>query len=183
MSLPDYFIVKDVSIAYEDNTLVSDSQSLKRLVRSRTGQRWRITMELMLMPEDSLAGFAWLNKRKAQAFALSVPGWTGRGPSNALIAVGNTPGNGALQLTSATGITAGMFLQAPGSTKVYQVDNVTGNTVGIIPDLLTTVTTGQQITVAGATFTVFIANDIPEMRQASLRDPSLLSIEFVEAIP
>lgn len=183
MSLPDFFIIKDVSISFEDNTIVSDSQSLKRLVRSRTGQRWRISMELMLMPEDALAGFAWLNKRKATAFTLTIPGWTGQGPANASLAQGNTPGNGALQLTSSIGILPGMFLQVQNSPKVYQVDNVTGNTVSIVPDLLTTVSTGQQITIAGAVFTVFIDTQIPEMRQASLRDPSVLSIQFVEAIP
>lgn len=183
MSLPSYFIIKDVSIAYEDNTLSSDSQSLKRLVRGRTGQRWRITMELMLQPGDALAGFAWLNKRKAVAFNLAIPDWTGKGPANASIAVGNTPGNGALQLTSAAGVEPGMFFQTPGSTKMYQVESKTSNTISIVPDLLTTVTSGQQITLAGAEFSVFIASEVPQMRQASLRDPSLLSIEFVEAIP
>lgn len=183
MSLPDYFIIKDVSISFEDNTIASDSQSLKRLVRGRTGQRWRISMELMLMPENALAGFAWLNKRKASAFVLTIPGWTGQGPANASLAQGNTPGNGALQLTSSAGITAGMFFQVPGSTKVYQVDSVTGNTISIVPDLLNSVSTGQQITIAGAAFTVFIDTDIPQMRQSSLRDPSIISIEFVEAIP
>lgn len=183
MSLPSYFIIKDVSIAYEDNTISSDSQSLKRLVRGRTGQRWRISMELMLLPENAMAGFAWLNKRKATAFNLAVPGWTGKGPTNATLALGNTPGNGALQLTSAAGIDPGMFLQAPGSTKMYQVESKTGNTISIIPDLLTTVYTSELITLAGTEFSVFIASEVPQIRQASLRDPSLLSIEFVEAIP
>lgn len=183
MSLPSYFIIKDASIAYEDNTLSSDSQSLKRFVRGRTGQRWRITMELMLLPQDAAAGFAWLNKRKASAFTLAIPGWTGKGPSTATLSAGNSPGNGALQLTSAAGVEPGMFLQAPGSTKMYQVESKTGSTISIVPDLVNAVSSGGVVNVAGAEFTVFIASEVPQMRQASLRDPSLLSIEFVEAVP
>lgn len=183
MSLPDYFIIKDVGLAYEDNTLSSDSQSLKRLVRGRTGQRWRISMDVQLLPQDALAGFAWLTKRKAIAFELAIPDWTGKGPANATIAVGNTPGNGALQLSSAVGVDPGMFFRAPGSTKMYQVESKTGNTISIVPDLLTTVSSGQQITVAGAVFSVFLASEVPEMRQSSKLHPSVLSLEFVESIP
>lgn len=183
MSLPDFFIIQGVSLRSEDNTLFSDSQNLKRLVRSRTGQRWRVTMDLKLKPEDSLAGFAWLVRRKAQAFSLSIPGWTGNGPSTATISTGNTAGAGSIQVSSAAGISAGQFFTAPGSSKLYQVESISGSTLLIVPDLLNSVSGGGTLNFAGAEMTVFIASDIPEMGSESLLSPSVITVEFVEAIP
>ena len=183
MSLPDYFIIKDVSLASEDNVLSSDSQSLKRLVRDRTGQRWRITMDLMLLPEDAMAGFAWLNKRKAQAFTLAIPGWTGKGPTSTQVAVTAQAGVTEMQVSNPVGIQVGQLFQAPGSSKVYQVTEVTGSTIDFTPELVAPAVSGLALGFSGAQFTVFIDTPIPEIRQESLRMPSLISMQFVEAVP
>ncbi len=183
MSLPRFIEMRDVTIRNNSNTLTTDSQSLRRNVRERTGQRWELTATLFVLPQNAMAAWAWLSRRRAEAFELDVPGWTDQaGPSVALSQPANI-GNTSVSVSSAASVLPGMFCRIGSSSKLYIVESKAGNVLYIYPPVMQAAAAGQLVDCGGDPMTVYIDSQIPAMQQASRRMPSEIVLDLVEALP
>lgn len=183
MSLPDFIQMRDVTIRNNANVISSDSQSLRRNVRERTGQRWELTATFFVLPEHSMAAWAWLSRRRAEAFEIDVPGWTDQGgPSVSLTQPANI-GNRSVSVSSASAVQPGMFCRIGSSSKLYMVESKAGSVLYIYPPIMQAVAAGQTVDCGGDPMTVYIDSQIPAMQQSSRRTPSEITLDLVEAIP
>lgn len=196
-TLPTSPVPAAASIISRQPTLVSETHSLQRQVRTRGGQRWGIKLSWRNLRRDQIASlfaFAIAQRGQYEAFTLTVPGHTA--PLG--IATGTPVVNGSNQAgrslvtsgwTSNTAgiLKAGTYLKCAGHSKVYLLtadassDALGVATLAIEPALIATPANSEALVINNVPFTVSLASDIREvpLRPGIFMD---LDLDMVEVL-
>ena len=156
-------------------TLVSVSHSLNRQVRSRGGQRWRLTMQYPPLTRDELAplfAFAVAQRGQFETFTFVPPDLaTPRGAATGVPVVDGAGQTGrTLAIRGATAsvtgwLRAGDVIKLASGPKVYMVTadadtDASGKaTLSIEPALMSSPADGEAVMVRDVPFTVAFAGD------------------------
>lgn len=157
-------------------TLVSVAQSLKRQVRSRGGQRWRIEFGYPTMTRDQAAplfGFLAAQRGQYETFSVAVPGYEaprGTWAGTPLVKGGSQTGRSVACDGFSVGATvkAGDLVQFAADAKVYMVTaDATANgageiTLAIEPALMASPADNAVITSSNVAMTCALAADTLE---------------------
>ncbi len=177
-TFPTSPVPADIKVSSFSPTLVSQTQSLKRQVRRRGGQRWAFEVTFPPMTRSEFApvyAFCIAQRGQYETFTfvppvVSVPQGTATGTP--LVNGAQSAGDNTIVTdgwsNSITALKAGDFLKFSGHNKVYMVtadatSDGSGNaTLTIEPPLLASVADDEALTVSDVPFTVALTTDTQE---------------------
>tara|TARA_R110000803_G_scaffold95625_1_gene163676 strand:+ start:105 stop:677 length:573 start_codon:yes stop_codon:yes gene_type:complete len=190
MSFPTTPVPNSITIKSITPTFTSVTQSLKRQVRSRGGQRWIISATFPPMTRSAFAPiWAFAQKQKGQfgtfAFIPPVYGNTS-GTATGTLRVNNSGGYAVgVSTIVSDGLTgtlkAGDFLKFASHDKVYTLTADSGTSLVIEPPLLDAVANDEVITYNSVPFTVAFTSDVQQM-QVAVSGFVSYQIDLVEVI-
>jgi hypothetical protein len=177
-TFPTSPVPADIKVSSFSPTLVSQTQSLKRQVRRRGGQRWAFEVTFPPMTRSEFApvyAFCIAQRGQYETFTfvppvVSIPQGTATGTP--LVNGAQSAGDNTIVTdgwsNSITALKAGDFLKFSGHNKVYMVtadatSDGSGNaTLTIEPPLLASVADDEALTVSDVPFTVALTTDTQE---------------------
>jgi hypothetical protein len=177
-TFPTSPVPADIKVSSFSPTLVSQTQSLKRQVRRRGGQRWAFEVTFPPMTRSEFApvyAFCIAQRGQYETFTfvppvVSIPQGTATGTP--LVNGAQSAGDNTIVTdgwsNSITALKAGDFLKFSGHNKVYMVtadatSDGSGNaTLTIEPPLLASVADDEPLTVSNVPFTVALTTDTQE---------------------
>jgi hypothetical protein len=177
-TFPTSPVPADIKVSSFSPTLVSQTQSLKRQVRRRGGQRWAFEVTFPPMTRSEFApvyAFCIAQRGQYETFTfvppvVSIPQGTATGTP--LVNGAQSAGDNTIVTdgwsNSITALKAGDFLKFSGHNKVYMVtadatSDGSGNaTLTIEPPLLASVADDEALTVSNVPFTVALTTDTQE---------------------
>ncbi len=196
-TFPTSPVPADIKVSSFTPTLVSQTQSLKRQVRRRGGQRWAFDVNFPPMTRSEFApvyAFCVAQRGQFETFTfvppvVSDPQGTATGTplSNGPHVAGDTTIVTDGWSNSITCLKAGDFLKFSGHNKVYMVisdatsDGSGNSTLTIEPPLLASVADNEAITVSDVPFTVALVSDTQEFAAGA---PNIyeFSLQMIEVI-
>ena len=190
MSFPTTPVPSTISIRSITPTFTSVTQSLKRQVRQRGGQRWLISASYPPLNRTEFApvwAFAQLQKGQFNTFTFIPPVYGNTsGTATGTLLVNNSGGYAVGTTTIVSdGLTgtlkAGDFLKFAGHDKVYTLTADSGTSLVIEPPLLSAVADNEAITYNSVPFTVAFTTDLQEM-SVSTNGFVSYKIDLVEVI-
>jgi len=196
-TFPTSPVPADIKVSSFTPTLVSQTQSLKRQVRRRGGQRWAFDVNFPPMTRSEFApvyAFCVAQRGQFETFTfvppvVSDPQGTATGTplSNGPHVAGDTTIVTDGWSNSITCLKAGDFLKFSGHNKVYMVisdatsDGSGNSTLTIEPPLLASIADNEAITVSDVPFTVALVSDTQEFAAGA---PNIyeFSLQMIEVI-
>tara|TARA_R110000803_G_scaffold55983_1_gene113087 strand:+ start:174 stop:746 length:573 start_codon:yes stop_codon:yes gene_type:complete len=172
MSFPTSPVASSITITSITPTFTSVTQSLKRQVRSRGGQRWLISAGYPPMNRADFApiwAFAQAQKGQFNSFTYIPPVYGNTsGTASGTLLVNNSGGYAVgISTIVSDGLTgtlkAGDFLKFAGHDKVYTLTADSGTSLVIEPPLLNAVADDEVITYNSVPFTVAFTKDTQSM--------------------
>ena len=196
-TFPTSPVPADIKVSSFTPTLVSQTQSLKRQVRRRGGQRWAFSVNFPPMTRSEFApvyAFCISQRGQYETFTFIPPvvsdpqgTATGTPVANGVQSAGDNTIVTDGWSNSITCLKAGDFLKFAGHNKVYMVtsdatsDGSGNSTLTIEPPLLASVADNEALTVSDVPFTVALTSDTQEYAAGA---PGIyeFSIELLEVI-
>ena len=177
------------------NTIISKSQSGKKLSRQIDGQRFAFTAKIITGKRSDIYGelMAFIMKQRSQKenFTIIPPEIEdARGVETGTLAVNgsHTAGDTTIAMDgfasdTANRLRAGDYLKFNGHTKIYMVvEDVTSSsnaaTVTIEPPLITTLADDEAVSYDNIPFTVHLTNDVQEFGVIGATNTGELLYEF-----
>ena len=177
------------------NTIISKSQSGKKLSRQIDGQRFAFTAKIITGKRSDIYGelIAFIMKQRSQKenFTIIPPEIEdARGVETGTLAVNgsHTAGDTTIAIDgfasdTANRLRAGDYLKFNGHTKIYMVvEDVTSSsnaaTVTIEPPLITTLADDEAVSYDNIPFTVHLTNDVQEFGVIGATNTGELLYEF-----
>tara|TARA_Y100000114_G_scaffold114947_1_gene109001 strand:- start:1310 stop:1930 length:621 start_codon:yes stop_codon:yes gene_type:complete len=177
------------------NTIISKSQSGKKLSRQIDGQRFAFTAKIITGKRSDIYGelMAFIMKQRSQKenFTIIPPEIEdARGVETGTLAVNgsHTAGDTTIAIDgfasdTANRLRAGDYLKFNGHTKIYMVvEDVTSSsnaaTVTIEPPLITTLADDEAVSYDNIPFTVHLTNDVQEFGVIGATNTGELLYEF-----
>ncbi len=173
MSFPTSPVPTYITITSLTPTFTSITQSLKRQVRTRGGQRWTISANYPPMTRAVFAPlWAFAQKQKGQygTFTYIPPIYgnssgTATGTYRVNNGAGYAVGISTITCDGLTGtLKAGDFIKFAGHDKIYSITADATTSVVIEPPLMTAVVDDEIITFNAVPFTVAFIQDTQEMK-------------------
>jgi hypothetical protein len=177
-TFPTSPVPSDIKVSSFTPTLVSESQSMKRQVRRRGGQRWSFDVSFPPMTRSEFApvyAFCIAQRGQFETFTFVPPVVSDpQGTATGTPLVNGTHDAGDSTIVtdgwsnSITCLKAGDFLKFSGHNKVYMVvedatsDGSGNSTLTIEPPLMSDLSDNESITVADVPFTVSLITDAQE---------------------
>ena len=177
-TFPTSPVPADIKISSFTPTLVSETQSMKRQVRRRGGQRWAFEVNYPPMTRAEFApvyAFCIAQRGQYETFTFVPPVVSdpqGTATGTPLVNGAQSAGDNTIVTdgwsNSITALKAGDFLKFSGHNKVYMVtadatSDGSGNaTLTIEPPLMADVSDDEALTVGDVPFTVSLVNDTQE---------------------
>jgi hypothetical protein len=177
-TFPTSPVPADIKVSSFTPTLVSETQSMKRQVRRRGGQRWAFEVNYPPMTRAEFApvyAFCIAQRGQYETFTFVPPVVSdpqGTATGTPLVNGAQSAGDNTIVTdgwsNSITALKAGDFLKFSGHNKVYMVtadatSDGSGNaTLTIEPPLMADVSDNEALTVGDVPFTVSLVNDTQE---------------------
>jgi hypothetical protein len=177
-TFPTSPVPADIKVSSFTPTLVSETQSMKRQVRRRGGQRWAFEVNYPPMARSEFApvyAFCIAQRGQYETFTFVPPVVSdpqGTATGTPLVNGAQSAGDNTIVTdgwsNSITALKAGDFLKFSGHNKVYMVtadatSDGSGNaTLTIEPPLIADVSDNEALTVGDVPFTVSLVNDTQE---------------------
>ena len=177
-TFPTSPVPADIKVSSFTPTLVSQTQSLKRQVRRRGGQRWAFEVNFPPMTRAEFApiyAFCLAQRGQYETFTFVPPVVSdpqGTATGTPLANGAHSAGDNTIVTdgwsNSITALKAGDFLKFSGHNKVYMVtadatsDGSGNSTLTVEPPLLAAVADNEAITVSDVPFTVALTTDTQE---------------------
>jgi len=177
-TFPTSPVPADIKVSSFTPTLVSETQSMKRQVRRRGGQRWAFEVNYPPMTRAEYApvyAFCIAQRGQYETFTFIPPVVSdpqGTATGTPLVNGAQSAGDNTIVTdgwsNSITALKAGDFLKFSGHNKVYMVtadatSDGSGNaTLTIEPPLMADVSDNEALTVGDVPFTVSLVNDTQE---------------------
>jgi len=190
MSFPTTPKPNSLSIRSITPTFTSVTQSLKRQVRQRGGQRWLLSATYPPMNRGEFApiwAFSQLQKGQFNTFTFIPPVYSNTSGTATGTLLVNKSGGYAVGTTTVVsdGLTgtlkAGDFIKFAGHDKVYSLTADSGTSLVIEPPLLSAVADNEGITYNSVPFTVAFTSDVQQM-QVAVNGFVSYSVDLVEVI-
>ena len=177
------------------NTIISKSQSGKKLARQIDGQRFAFTAKIITGKRSDIYGelmaFIMMQRSQKENFTIIPPEIEdARGVETGTLAVNgsHTAGDTTIAIDgfasdTANRLRAGDYLKFNGHTKIYMVvEDVTSSsnaaTVTIEPPLITTLADDEAVSYDNIPFTVHLTNDVQEFGVIGATNTGELLYEF-----
>ncbi len=177
-TFPTSPVPADIKVSSFTPTLVSETQSMKRQVRRRGGQRWAFEVNYPPMTRSEFApvyAFCIAQRGQYETFTFVPPVVSdpqGTATVTPVVNGAQSAGDNTIVTdgwsNSITALKAGDFLKFSGHNKVYMVtadatSDGSGNaTLTIEPPLIADVSDNEALTVGDVPFTVSLVNDTQE---------------------
>ena len=177
-TFPTSPVPADIKVSSFTPTLVSQTQSLKRQVRRRGGQRWAFEVNFPPMTRAEFApiyAFCLAQRGQYETFTFVPPVVSdpqGTATGTPLANGAHSAGDNTIVTdgwsNSITALKAGDFLKFSGHNKVYMVtadavsDGSGNSTLTVEPPLLAAVADNEAVTVSDVPFTVALTTDTQE---------------------
>lgn len=177
-TFPTSPVPADIKVSSFTPTLVSETQSMKRQVRRRGGQRWAFEVNYPPMTRAEFApvyAFCIAQRGQYETFTFVPPVVSdpqGTATGTPVVNGAQSAGDNTIVTdgwsNSITALKAGDFLKFSGHNKVYMVtedatSDGSGNaTLTIEPPLIADVSDNEALTVGDVPFTVSLVNDTQE---------------------
>ena len=189
-SYPTTPVPKSITIAGISPALVSVTHSLRRQVRSRGGQRWKIEADYAPLTRAAFAPlFAFANAQRGQyetfTYVPPVYGSTSGTATGTLLvdnASGYAAGDITLDIDGLAGVLkAGDFVKFSGQDKVYMLASDSTTSITLTQPLVAAVVDDEAITYNDVPFTMAFRDDKQELSMGSSQLIGF-SITLVEVI-
>lgn len=161
----------------------SDTRDLRFLERKTTGQRFEFRIRSVELEEKEIKRvLAWFGgiRRRSDTIEVFLPGYSESDAGAIAVSGSYVAGDYEITLASVTGVQVGDFLTFAGHEKAYQVEEITGAVISIVPNLMRSVADAEIANFGAVEFTTKPRGRLQRFTVDADRNTSQIELDLVE---